>query len=70
MYVQSSVSLRHGTARPLLAGAPLDRNPSARTCGQDGCHTRLSRYNQSTVCAEHAGWQDNLKRRSRSAPID
>ena len=69
MYFGNSVQLRSSAARPLLAGAPMDRNPSARTCGRDDCHTRLSRYNPSPMCGEHACWQDAPTRRTRSAPV-
>lgn len=63
MYFRSSVQLRQSAARPLLAGAPLERSSAGRTCDHDDCHTRLSRYNPSALCGEHAGWQDAERRR-------
>ena len=66
-----SVQLRHSSARPLLAGVPLEQQANGRTCGHDDCHTRLSRYNPSTVCAEHAGWRDATRRpRSASSGVE
>lgn len=39
-----------------------------RTCSVEGCNTRLSAYNPSTVCALHGGaWQDDLHRGARKA---
>ena len=37
-----------------------------RVCAVDGCETRLSAYNPSTICALHSGgWRDELKRPTR-----
>jgi hypothetical protein len=39
-----------------------------RICIIDGCGTRLSAYNPSSVCALHAGaWQDDYHRTARKA---
>jgi hypothetical protein len=39
-----------------------------RICVVDGCGTRLSAYNPSSVCALHHGaWQDDAQRVSRQA---
>ena len=64
--LERSLHLHRGTARPLLAGEPLEQHVGGRTCGQDDCHTRLSRYNPSNVCAEHAGWRDVRAGRRRA----
>lgn len=39
-----------------------------RICMVDGCGTRLSAYNPSSVCALHGGaWQDDYHRTTRKA---
>lgn len=39
-----------------------------RICMVDGCDTRLSAYNPSSVCALHGGaWQDDYRRGARKA---
>jgi hypothetical protein len=38
---------------------------SARTCGADGCQTRLSRYNPDTFCSVHRGWDRQVITRRR-----
>jgi hypothetical protein len=41
---------------------------SGRICAVEGCGTRLSAYNPSTMCALHGGsWQDEYHRASRKA---
>ena len=67
MYYRSTVSMKSSSARPLLAGAPLERQTTVRTCTHQDCHTRLSRYNPSPMCGEHAGWQDAPARRTRAS---
>jgi len=39
---------------------------AGRICIRDGCGTRLSAYNPSSVCALHGGaWQDDFQRGAR-----
>ena len=39
-----------------------------RICIRDGCGTRLSAYNPSSVCALHGGaWQDDFQRSARKS---
>ena len=39
-----------------------------RICIMDGCGTRLSAYNPSSVCALHGGaWQDDFQRNARKS---
>lgn len=39
-----------------------------RICAVEGCGTRLSAYNPSSVCALHSGaWQDDFQRSARKA---
>ena len=33
---------------------------AGRICMVDGCGTRLSAYNPSSVCALHGGWQEDI----------
>ena len=41
---------------------------AGRICMVDGCGTRLSAYNPSSVCALHGGaWQDDYHRTTRKA---
>ena len=41
---------------------------AGRVCMVDGCGTRLSAYNPSTVCALHGGaWQDDYHQSTRKA---
>jgi hypothetical protein len=41
---------------------------AGRICMVDGCGTRLSAYNPSSVCALHGGaWQDDYRRTTRKA---
>lgn len=41
---------------------------AGRICSVDGCETRLSAYNPSSVCALHGGaWQDGYHRSARKA---
>ena len=41
---------------------------AGRVCMVDGCGTRLSAYNPSSVCALHGGaWQDDYHRTTRKA---
>jgi hypothetical protein len=41
---------------------------AGRICIRDGCETRLSAYNPSSVCALHGGaWQDDFPRSARKS---
>jgi hypothetical protein len=41
---------------------------AGRICAVDGCGTRLSAYNPSSVCALHGGaWQEECRRTTRKA---
>ena len=41
---------------------------AGRICIMDGCETRLSAYNPSSVCALHgAAWQDDFRRGARKS---
>ena len=41
---------------------------AGRVCAVEGCGTRLSAYNPSSVCALHgSGWSEDLRRSTRRA---
>jgi hypothetical protein len=51
-------------------GAPVEVRAIAgvRTCAAEGCQVRLSRYNPSTHCSLHDGWDAEPARRRRRHP--
>lgn len=54
--------LRRESPRRLAPGEPLMQYQHDRECAQEGCAARLSRYNPSTRCGIHKGWQDTAGR--------
>jgi len=53
---------RRESHRPLVNGDPIQQYRRGRSCEQDGCSARLSRYNPSAHCSLHQGWQDTASR--------
>lgn len=51
---------RRESSRMISSGKPLELHGEQRHCVV--CSTRLSRYNPSTTCSLHAGWQDEATR--------
>ena len=69
MEIRSTRSLR-GSRLHDVADAMLKTRTYGigRICIVDGCGTRLSAYNPSSVCALHGGaWQDDFHRSARKA---
>jgi len=54
----SGPALRGSQAKRLRPAGRTLPVREKRTCAQQGCHTVLSRYNLSEVCAAHGGWAD------------
>lgn len=55
---REGVAPRQTSVRKLQSGAPLDQHRTDRTCAEEGCKARLSRYNPTERCGLHAGWRD------------
>jgi hypothetical protein len=56
---------RHSVADEMLKTRTYG---AGRICIMDGCETRLSAYNPSSVCALHGGaWQDDFHRSARKS---
>lgn len=53
---------RRESHRQLTNGDPLEQYRHDAGCQQEGCTARLSRYNPSTRCGAHKGWQDTAGR--------
>lgn len=58
----SRPNLRQSRHQRVYGGARLEEYGDRRRCHVDGCDTLLSRYNPSSVCTVHAGWQDTRQR--------
>lgn len=44
----------HGSFPHHPKGTPPDSDDQPRTCREDDCHTKLSRYNTGTHCWQHS----------------
>jgi hypothetical protein len=66
----SMVVLRRNGRRRAAGAEPMVRAfGETRTCAEDGCTARLSRYNPARCCAIHQGWdQQEVTRRRRRRP--
>jgi len=56
---------RNGRRRATGAGPMVRAFGEARTCAEDGCTARLSRYNPARRCAIHQGWDQQETTRTR-----
>lgn len=56
--------LRQSRAVRLQTTTTMSSYERNRRCQRPGCTTILSRYNPSTCCAAHAGWNDPPGKRS------
>jgi hypothetical protein len=56
---------RNGRRRGAGAGPMVRAFGETRTCAEDGCTARLSRYNPARSCAIHQGWDQQETTRTR-----
>jgi hypothetical protein len=62
----SMVVLRRNGRRRAAGAEPMVRAfGETRTCAEDGCTARLSRYNPARCCAIHQGWDGQVVTRPR-----
>jgi hypothetical protein len=62
----SMVVLRRNGRRRAAGAEPMVRAfGETRTCAEDGCTARLSRYNPARCCAIHQGWDQQETTRTR-----
>jgi hypothetical protein len=54
--------LRQSRHHRVVGGDRIEDFGAQRRCCVEGCETLLSRYNPSSTCAVHAGWQDTRQR--------
>jgi hypothetical protein len=59
------VPMRNGRRRAAGAEPMVRAFDDTRTCAEDGCTTRLSRYNPARRCAIHQGWDQQETTRTR-----
>jgi hypothetical protein len=60
------VVLRRNGRRRAAGAEPMVRAfGETRTCAEDGCTARLSRYNPARCCAIHQGWDGQVVTRPR-----
>jgi hypothetical protein len=59
------VPMRNGRRRAAGADPMVRAFGDTRTCAEDGCTTRLSRYNPARRCAIHHGWDQQKVTRPR-----
>jgi len=64
-----AVLMRNGRRRAAGAGPMVRAFGETRTCAEDGCTTRLSRYNPARRCAIHQGWDQQETTRTRQHRI-
>ncbi len=64
MYVdeRQTPQLRRSRHQSISSGEEVKDHGRNRNCTAPGCQTRLSRYNPSTTCAAHSGWEDTKRR--------
>jgi len=60
------VHKRYARRRPVGAPQEVRSVEGLRRCASDGCSVRLSRYNPTSHCSIHAGWDHEIVRRKRS----
>jgi hypothetical protein len=58
-------AMRNGRCAPPAPDPVVRAFGETRTCANDGCTTRLSRYNPAQRCAIHQGWDQQEKTRTR-----
>jgi hypothetical protein len=59
------VLMRNGRRRAAGAEPMVRAFGETRTCAEDGCTARLSRYNPARRCAIHQGWDGQETTRTR-----
>jgi hypothetical protein len=59
------VVLRRNGRRAAGAEPMVRAFGETRTCAEDGCTARLSRYNPARRCAIHQGWDQQKTTRTR-----
>jgi hypothetical protein len=59
------VPMRNGRRRAAGAEPVVRAFGDTRTCAEDGCTARLSRYNPARGCAIHQGWDRQVVTRPR-----
>jgi hypothetical protein len=59
------VVLRRNGRRAAGAEPMVRAFGETRTCAEDGCTARLSRYNPARCCAIHQGWDGQETTRTR-----
>lgn len=59
---RETVQLRHARVTALERGHGPAQKSDARQCAASNCVTKLSRYNPSSTCSAHEGWQDERER--------
>jgi len=57
------VRKRHAKRRAVGAPQEVRSIDGLRHCATDGCRVRLSRYNPTSHCGIHAGWDHEIVRR-------
>ncbi|HEV8650766.1 MAG TPA: hypothetical protein VG276_15550 [Actinomycetes bacterium] len=57
------VRKRHAKRRPVGAPQEVRSIDGLRRCAADDCTARLSRYNPTSRCGIHAGWDHEIVRR-------
>jgi hypothetical protein len=59
------VLMRNGRRRAAGAEPMVRAFGETRTCAEDGCTARLSRYNPARCCTIHQGWDGQETTRTR-----
>jgi hypothetical protein len=54
--------LRQSRHQRVVGGERVEDFGEQRRCDAEDCDTVLSRYNPSSSCTVHAGWQDTRQR--------
>jgi hypothetical protein len=66
--ISAMVVRKHAKRRPVGAPQEVRSIQGIRRCATEGCSVRLSRYNPTSHCSIHAGWDHEIVRRKpRSA---
>lgn len=59
---RETVQLRRARVTALERGDGPTQKDRSRECAAADCATKLSRYNPSSTCSAHRGWQDERER--------
>jgi hypothetical protein len=63
------VRKHHGKRRPVGAPQEVRSIEGIRRCATEDCSVLLSRYNPTTHCSIHAGWDHEIVRRKPRRPV-